>query len=225
MSKRQTRSLRAFTLPELMIAMTILGVIGTVLTLLYDGSYASINRGTGRLALQQRGREILRRVGPVVLSAFEDPNDPAPDDILWPPDDGNSYDSLVLSTTEDWLDPSYPSATSSARMAPDVASINYFKYRIRLENGNIDLEKGTWDDATSTFTPTGGVRHLGVSNAPDSVDAVSIEAFRAENLAKNAVRVSVDLRVVIRNAGKGQEPVNQTLATVIQIPYADLRSP
>lgn len=215
----------AFTLPELMISLAILSILTTVLVLLYEQSYATVNRGTGRLALQQKARETVKRITPLVLSSFDNPDDGTDAMIEFPPQDANTYDNIVITTTEDWLASGYPSPTTSARRVTSIGAIAYVNYRIRLNGGDIVLERGTWNDAAGTFTPNAGEsRTLGYSDDPRARDAVDFLALRVQKQAPNAIQVEVDVRVSVRNAAKQQEVINETITSIIQVPNASLRA-
>ena len=205
---------RAFTLPELLITMALVSIIGLVLTVVYNQSYTSYDHGSTRINLQTKGRQAVERITPVVLSAF-----PGSGETIYVPDsNGTSASELVVSTTEDWLEPNYPSATTSALMASGVGDIGYHTYRVVLRNGDLLLERvvangAAWDSDTSVTPRT--LAHTDLQT--------TLVEFEVTRESANALRVRLLMRGKARGANRQERDIEHELETILHVPHESLR--
>ncbi len=57
------------TLIEVIVAMGIMIIVTVMILGIYGNSFNAFRRGTSRLEAQQRTREVLRRVTPLIMSS------------------------------------------------------------------------------------------------------------------------------------------------------------
>lgn len=228
MSMKLRLSRFGLTILELIVAAAIMSLIGLAMVFLYSSSLSTYNHGAGRLALHHKARQATQRIAPIILAAFSDPSDSASEEIEFPAIN-TTGNELVVTTTEDWLNPNYPDINTSSRFwdsssLSDATRYDHH-YRVRLDAGTILLERGTWDDSTNTFTPTGEQRIFGRTDDAEAKDAVTITGLTFEKLAANAVRVRVDVQATIRNARNQERDLTYTSQSIVQIPNVSLRAP
>lgn len=145
-----------FTLPELMIVMSIMLIIGGVVASLFTRGHSLYRHGETHIEMQRSGRIVIARITPYVSSMF-DGDIPIGNPIVTPsPDPLATSTDVVFFTTEDWLTPGYPSATTSSLAVVDHESLESLKflYRVRLDDkdsggtGHVLLEKLSYNEAT-----------------------------------------------------------------------------
>lgn len=196
---------QGFTLVELMVALFLLSLISTVLIALVSQSSALVSHGTEVIALNQRARVAIDKIGPYVLTAVDDSGSPAlnsPMEKTDTPDAEHldSYKAIQFTTTEDFLNPSY-----DPRADYDVSSPIHYYYEIAfdetaptsytLANGtNVNLGKivlRRYTDASfSTIDTAVEPRPL----------AYNIQYFRCHVLTSNS------LEVIVHTVGKRKGP-------------------
>lgn len=206
--------------------MAITAAISIAIAMCYRQSYNSFNHGSARTQLQQKTRIVMQRLAPLVMSAFANPADADPlasppveaVPVFEPANIGSSTNTLVVSTTEDWLHSDYPDAATSSRMVANVTDIAYFKYRVALESGNIVLTKV--EESGGSFTPVAGIspRVLARSDTGGTINSVIFT-----RLSTNAVQVRIAMQGSYRGDNMQQATLNYELDSILNITAESLR--
>ncbi|MGE0492011.1 MAG: PilW family protein [Vulcanimicrobiota bacterium] len=205
---------KAFTLPELLITMALVSVIGLVLTVVYNQSYTSYDHGSTRVNIQTKGRQAMERLTPVVLSAF-----PGSGQTIYVPDsNGTTASELVVSTTEDWLEPAYPSPTTSALSATGLGDITYHTYRVVLRNGDLLLERVIANGSNWDTDPNLAPRSLAHTDRQ-----TTLVEFEVTRESTNALRVRLLMRGKTRGANRQERDIEHDLETILHVPHESLR--
>ncbi len=215
-----------FTIIELLIVMSITLVISLAIAMCYRQSYNSFNHGSARTQLQQKTRIVMQRMAPILMSAFANPADADPlasppveaVPVYEPANIGSSSNNLVVSTTEDWLNPNYPDAATSSMAVANVSDLNYFNYRIALESGNIVLTKV--QNSGGSFTPVSGIPTRVLART-DTGGTISTLIFT--RLSTNAVRVRISTQTTYRGDNMQQSTLNYELDSILNITAESLR--
>lgn len=193
---------RGLTLIELVVCMGILIMLSVMLAAIWGNSYSVFRRGTTRLAVTQRAREVIRRITPMVMCAK------APNEIsaaVTEPatsDDGSIVSSTALDfvTADDILVP----------MAPvNARSPVHYRFRISYDP---DRTVRIRELNLTSGAPLGG---------PDDerILAYNIEELLFERLSLNLVRVRVVTTDTIRNSVNQEEEIRVERSAVLSIPY------
>lgn len=193
------RRSRGLTLAELLICMGIMTLLVCMLAAIWGNSYAVFRRGTTRMSVTQRAREVIRRVTPLVMCAK------APDErshaVIAPAtsDDGTitTGPELDFITADDVLEP----------MAPvNARNPVHYRFRVRLE-----------DDRTVR------VRELNLASGAPTPDerilAYNVDELHFDRLSLNLVRVRAITSDMIRNSVNEEEELKVERSAVLSIPY------
>lgn len=89
---------RAFTLPELLVSLLLVGIISLTLTLAFSSAYPALDTALGRVELDLRCRLALERTIPLLESAV-----PAQQEALYAPADGADGPAVIFSSNQDFL--------------------------------------------------------------------------------------------------------------------------
>ncbi|MEW6280872.1 MAG: type II secretion system protein [Candidatus Eremiobacterota bacterium] len=182
--------LRGLTLPEILVAMTLLGLIGLVTLQIFLTTRTVLNFGSGRMDVQQTARETLRRLVPLVESAI--PRNLAQGAVLLPAD-GASGSRLEFLSTQDHL----------GGTALDPRNPVYYRFAIfRQPDGDVFLEQTN----PATTLPR---RRL----------ARGLRELFFENQGGTSVRIRVQAVGTVRNARGADRDVQSTLETLVFLPY------
>lgn len=193
---------RGLTLIELVICMGMLIVLSVMLAAIWGNSYAIFRRGTTRMTVTQRAREVIRRVTPLVMCAK------APDEIsaavLVPPtsDDGSitTATSLEFITADNILAP----------MAPvNARSPVHYRYRISHDP---DRSVRVRELNFVSGGPVGGPNS-------ERILAYNIDELHFDRLSLNLVRVRALTSDLIRNSANQEEELKVERSAVLAIPY------
>jgi hypothetical protein len=112
---------RGLTLVEVLTCAGLIGLLSLFLLAIFGQISSATRLGDGHLALQQRGRELMRRSLPTIRRAI--PPSAAQDAIYAPPV-GGTGNTLTFASTPDLLDPAAPdgprctTSTTCASMPP-----------------------------------------------------------------------------------------------------------
>lgn len=152
---------RAFTIPEMLVVVTLFTIIGTVVAALFTRGNSAYRHGETHIEMQRYGRQVINRITPHASSMFDGRNPSALPIVAPPPDPALQTQTLTFYTTEDWLSLDYPSPTTSSTQVLDQAGLRNlrFVYQIRYDNpskpgggsGDVLLERlnpATFDVAT-----------------------------------------------------------------------------
>lgn len=191
------RSGRGLSLPEVLVAIGIVGVLTTVLFQIMVSGRSVAQHGWTRTQLQQEARNTVNRLAPLISSALP------PDDVqdcVYSPETGDegSFDELWFYAPDDFF--------GNAALQP--RNLSFHLYRIRHQDGVI-LEELTMN---GTATP------LGTPPRRIAPETVRVEFRRPE---AGLVRI----RVVAKELPKpGIPPAQQVLRessldTTISLPF------
>jgi prepilin-type N-terminal cleavage/methylation domain-containing protein len=111
---------RGFTVVEMMIVCTLMGLVTTVVAMLFNKGHHLYRHGESHIELQRSGRHLVSRLTPYVSSVF-DADNPSAVPLRRPAGASLSSPELVFNTTED-----------SARLAPAIKDLEKFTYRVRV---------------------------------------------------------------------------------------------
>ncbi len=175
--------------------MGLIAVLTTLILGIYFNSFNAFRRGTTRLEAQQRVREVLRRVAPLIMSAkAPSPAEPA---VLVPPV-GTVSSVLEFHSADDLSSP----------LAPlDPRAPVHYVFRIWHEAG----------DGSVRFTKLNGPG--GAPNSEQRILAHRVERFDAECLAINLVRITAVVAVQLKTAIRADDQIAVERSSVISIPY------
>jgi len=96
---------QAMTLMEVLVSVGLISLVSLFLLAIFGQISSATRLGDGHLAVQQRGREVMRRSLPTIRRAIA-PN--AAQDAIYAPAVGATASTLSFSSTEDLLNPAAP---------------------------------------------------------------------------------------------------------------------
>ena len=208
---------RGFTLPELMVACTLISMVSVALLGIFHQATGSTNLSSTRMSLSQRTINAFRRIQPFLVSAFGS----APgglDSVQYPSVGTSKVNTVVFSSTEDFLDPSYPENTPAGNVTSSIhwestgaytpASHPLFFYRFSFvpppnvvanqmqpgpDYGSVVLERASGDARTNDFSSP-SARRLIVRGEQESV----LESFHFSRPTANVIQINARMRGVSR---------------------------
>ncbi|MCE7874655.1 hypothetical protein DYH09_30390 [bacterium CPR1] len=181
----------AFTMAELLVAMALMGLISIALVNLYSMSVNTLRQGSGHLAMQQRVREAVRRVHPLLSTAIP-PN--ASQEAIYAPPAGPAAPAVTWSTTEDLL--------GNTPVDPRAPSFRLYQLAFNAATSELVLSQ------------------LGPLPAPPArVVARNLNQVSFEHISLNTVRMVVQAQEQIRRAAGETTPSTYRSDTLLQIPY------
>jgi prepilin-type N-terminal cleavage/methylation domain-containing protein len=144
------RHKKGFTLIEVLVVAAILSAITLAMVTIFTQSTRSFNITSSKLVLQQKARDTIRRINPMLVTAAR--SGAAPSAIVYPQDSTATQerDRIVFTTSEDFLVEPGP-LTRSSRWTS--VQDQRFTYQLGLDprgQTNVWLTKGTF--AGTTFT-------------------------------------------------------------------------
>lgn len=208
---------RGFSLPELLVSMSMMVAVMVVLIGMYSAARGSFDYGNARLQLQQRCRETLQRISVDLVTAIPGPTGEA---IVSPPANNVDSGEIVFYTSEDFLAAEQTTAPNTNRSEywDPTTDLPYFLYRIRYDANqqSVFLEK------LSQTTPGNYVvlstRGLGgIDRGPQAPRLTSV-TFR--RLSLNSVRVRVELEQSVRGDNGSLRTVRYALESASLSPAA-----
>lgn len=227
MIRKATRS-GGFTVVEMLIVCSLLGLVTTVVALLFNKGSLIYRHGEAHIEMQRSGRHLVSRLTPFMGSMF-DRDDASKTPVLLPANAGSSSPELVFNTTEDWFAVGYPSPTTSAIEASSVSNLGKFTYRVRLindatdsNNGNVVLERIDGDGSAgppyNTTLPVIDNTRVLLRGKPGE----TIENFAFEwpnNLTDDLIRLTFTTRTHARGetSGKPME-INEDFRITFNLP-------
>lgn len=137
---------RGFTIVEVLIVASLFTIIGVVVASLFTRGASTYRHGETHIEMQRSGRTVVSRLTPFLSSIFNAAN-PTATALIVPASadpNPNPVPNLVrFRTTEDWLNPAYPSQTTSSRMALSTADLRNYTYQIIQDanSGDVLLQK------------------------------------------------------------------------------------
>lgn len=191
---RAARASRGFTVAEMMVSLAVLGVLSLALAEVYHVSYTVFDNGSGRIVLEQRTREALRRVGPLLSGAVPPTEN---QDAIIVPAIGNSASSVDFYTAEDLL----------GATVFDPRNPAYLMFRIGWDGGG-NLVLWRLDAARNALsTPRPRVLARGLSGV------------RMTRTSLDAVTVQLTASTSVRTGRLQQRTVTYSLNAMVQLPY------
>lgn len=215
-----------FTLLELLVAMSLLTIIGLVLVGILSHSSALVSQGSTLIALHQKSRNAIDRISPILATAVLGPV--GQDAIITPSKlkslgdadiedqdeltvDKEIYsDTLKFTTTEDFLLPTYDPRNWDGNyhvyefqfirdVPADPASPGKVEFhRLLTANGNHDVDTS--------------------ANHHPAVVAFNVQNFRCFLVNPNAVEVRIDTRGQRKGPQGNQIEVIETERSIISVP-------
>ena len=182
------------TLAEIIICMGLMTMLTGMLVMIYGNSYAAFRRGTTRLSVQQRAREVIRRVTPLVMSS-KAPN-PLVEAVILPAI-GASGPTLQIYTADNMLVPMEPVNSRNPQ---------HYLFRIQLEaDRTVRLERLNVD--------------TGAATGEQKILAFNVQEVEFEHPAANLVKLRVVTRDQVINSSGQTEPLDVERTAMISIPY------
>jgi prepilin-type N-terminal cleavage/methylation domain-containing protein len=182
---------RGFTLPEVIVGMALLVLLGALLVNIYTMCLAVYRQGTARLELQQQAREFMRRIGPVLDTAVPPPG---LSEAIYSPTIGNSGTTVYFATTQNLIDP------TKTNFNPRQPTYDVYDVTYNAADQQIILE--------ATYSPT----HF-------EVLAQGVYACQFDHLDEATVKVTMGIAAEVREAGGKTVTQSYPLQTVIELPY------
>jgi prepilin-type N-terminal cleavage/methylation domain-containing protein len=230
-----------FTLLEVLIVITVLGVITTVIAVLFAKGSFALRHTDAHNSLQRANRLLTARVTPYVASAFntEQRSSPAilsptstatPNPFhelasVGPAPAGDSPMPLVrFLTTEDFL-ANTPGNTylvdkpTSATLADSTAELGTFIYQIRLttpDPANPDLGNVVLEKLGPGLTPVGS-RTLFFSRSGAKIDPRVADSFQFLYPSNHILILEATMSTDIRSQTGAMTP-SQTFRTTFNLP-------
>ena len=186
------RSRRGLSLVEVLIVCAILGVMGSVLTYIYSVALTTYRQGGGRVDIQQRARESIRRIAPLISTAIP-PN--SVQEAIYSPALGASDVQMSFCTPLDLL--ANETVASTNPRAP-----RYLLFRIRF-------------DAPSSTV----VLEDPANPARSQVLARKVRALTFQRVAVDSVKIHVEVETRIIGARFKERTVDAALDTLQQVPW------
>jgi len=196
---------RGLSLVELLISLTVLLVLGTAMVQIYQVAQTAFQTGGGRIAMQQRARETLRRVVPYLSSAV-----PASEgaQAVAVPELDNTESFVLFTSPMDWID--------GTAMDPRTPTFRTYKIWFRVDDQDLTSgEKKLWLYRVSTTDP----------NVIEARRALGkkLENVTFKRVTENCVQIEVTAKESVRAANFQTRDVTVILKTGVQIPYYALR--
>lgn len=210
------RSRRGHTLIELLAVLAIMALTSTVVLAIFLHSSMTFEYTSAKIGLQGQARELLKRVGPILVSGIQ-PDASYASAVIQPALLAVESDSIVFATTEDYQ--SEPQVSPPNRCEFWTGSIPspipIFYYRIRLDpvKRSVSLDK-VQKDSSGVYNQVGSGRALLRSEA----DRIQVMKLSFRRLTLNAVRIHIELRGVCRDARRHSRSVDFTAESLIQMP-------
>lgn len=232
--------LRGFSLPELLIAMTLSVLMTVVIVALYQSGLWEFHHSSGRIELARKGRVAIDRIQPLISTAVKFS---AEDAILYPElpvggvdifdDTQNPGDSRIIFSTPVDLLGNAPLPTARQLAANPV----YHLFEIAaVPNADDDalelvLRKRQWDDTASP--PIGAIDAAATPKVlardlyrfGDTADPNDPTGFNIKRLRAGAVQVRVRLvgdqitDDIVRARTEARTPIDLVMSTVVHVPY------
>lgn len=209
---------RGFTLPEMLVSMTLSVLMLGVVVLLYQTGLWEYRHASGRIELVRKSRHLMGRVQPLLSSAIKPVSAGSQEAIAFPDtfvDDlhQTGESRVAFFTPVDFLvDPTLPTARELQ------ANPDYHLYEIAMVpgaggNGNDVVLRKLVDEITPDVSVTPRLLSTGIDD------------FRVRYLRPGALEVQVTVtgqRItdeIVRNTTEARTPLNLVVNTIIQLPY------
>jgi prepilin-type N-terminal cleavage/methylation domain-containing protein len=183
---------RGLSLLEVLVAMVLLGMVSTALLRVYDMTVNTLRQGTGHLDLQQRVRESVRRMQPLLTTAM--PPNTTQEAIYAPALLAPPAASIRWSTPEDLL--------TNVPVDPRAPTWRLYEMSFNVGTGDLSLTQ------ISPATPN-----------PTKVVGRKLAAVSFEHLSLNSIRIIARGDERIRRAGGKTTVSSYQVETLVQIPY------
>lgn len=193
------RKERGLTLPELLVTMGIISLIGLLLVETLSQSSSAMSLGTAKVEMDQTARIAIDRLTPLVMSATSGVGDA----IIAPGERGSGAaydDKIVFTTTEDFLSPTYDPADDWTVGDPT----HVYQVRWDEDSQELRLEKVSTD--------------FGVANPDPRVLAFRVERFQAIRLLSNTIEVRVTVQRPVKRPNGTTEDTRDTQVAIVQVP-------
>lgn len=183
-----------FSLAEVLVSMAILALISTTMVELYQMSVNTLRQGGSRIDLQQRTREPIRRVTPLLSTAI--PPSATQEAIYAPLTAAPAAPAVQWSSTEDLF--------GNVPVDPRAPTFRLYELNFNSGTGELVLNQ------IQPPLPAG---------VQPRVVARNLAAVSFEHLSLNSIRMTVRCDELIRRAGGERTNSSFTVDTMIQIPY------
>lgn len=228
------RPRRGFSLPELMVSITIFSMVTTLIVLLYHSVTVAYRHNFVRLENSDRAREAIRRVVPLISSGCPFVNGSAiywPDvvtDPSMPGAAGLGYQNVILSATKQFIE---NFIFDSPAVVPDfvpfrTTATEFGHYRVYWLKDTARSAKDPAGQIGDIWVgPQTDVSSSGWQNVPttpastDRCVARSIYGCSFYNCGSNRVLLTVDVYGVDRTAINRQVLQRLTYRTEVWLPF------
>lgn len=214
----RSRRRGGFTILELMVSAFILAAMSLALVMIYSTASTMFQRGSGRLTMQQRSREAVRRVAPLIAGAIP----PSESDVaLYSPAVGATDDALGFYSAQD-LFGTGPAFNPRAPYYPT--------YRIACVDSNIFTQSGgnvLVLEKLSDLSASPGHASLIPSVSKtllSGTDSCAVKSVKFTRLDTSRVLMTITLTATqVRDAAgrllTGAKSDDYTLQSEFQVPY------
>ena len=180
----------AYSLVEILIAAGVGLALFAVMIALFVEFSASGRLGQGRLAIQLKARQAMRRVVPLVRLASS-PN--TAKDGIYLPDLNLTSTNVTFSSPDDLLTPNAP--------AFDPRNSLYFLYQVRLDSSNRKLL------LSEIYAPS-----------RSSTLATEIADFQVKRTHPNGVILRIKTDTSVRDLRGNQKTIDYTIEEAVEVP-------
>ncbi|MCA9795908.1 MAG: prepilin-type N-terminal cleavage/methylation domain-containing protein [Candidatus Eremiobacteraeota bacterium] len=210
-------SLKAFTLAELLVAMTVSSMLFLAIVSLYQAGVWEFTRSSGRIEMARRGRNLLDRVQPLLGTAIKINPTGAQEAIYFPDqvldDFSQAGETRVLfSTPVDFLGNQPLPSARELRLHP-----KFYLYEVALVPGEGRAQDVVLRRRVDPLTPDPTVE--------PRVLGRDVDDFRVKYLRPGALEIEVVVSLdgvsdkLVRNKLQGRGVQRIRLSTIVGIPY------
>lgn len=210
-------SRRAFSLPELLVSMSMMVAVMVVLIGMYSAARGSFDYGNARLQLQQRCRETLQRISVDLVTAIPGPKGEA---IVAPATNNVDASEIIFYTSEDFLAAEQSAAPNTNRSEywDPTTDLPYFLYRLRYDVNQQTLTLEKLSEATPGNYLV--VSSRGLAGVDQGAQAPRLTSVVFRRLSLNSVRVQVELEQSVRGDDGSRRTVHYALESATLSPAA-----
>lgn len=210
---------RGFTLPELMVVMTISTLLSGILLLMYTQARTQLQRGVARTTLQQKVRQASIRIIPKITSSvweLSTPNEPQlghPIKSVILDTENPENNQVVLWTTKEFIDKQLRKSTISEfnpRETDQYAELRIFLSNERGEDPKAADLGERIDVYVDGNTPG--------NTADDVLLASGLSAVTFTRRADNTIRLRVEARGYVPTPGDPHAIKTETYETDVYLP-------
>lgn len=164
---------RGLSLAEVLVAMGVMGLLSLALMNVFGVTMTTVRHGEGHLAMQQKARETMRRLEPILSTAIPPTTT---QEAIYAPTMGNTLPSVQWSSTEDLF--------GNAPIVPRAP--DFYLYEIIFNAGTLTMRR--------IDPPLADSRILGTNLTAVSFQRISLYTLRVQIEVQEQVRRAAGAR-------------------------------